>query len=130
MSDRFPCPCCGHRVLGTFGFYEICPICRWEDDVSQLRWVTSLGQNGTSLVQAQRNYMEFGVSDEKWRSHSRRPFLDEHIDPAWRPVDLRRDSFEDPSDTSVPPAPWPEDQLTLCWWLPTFWRRVSLLPPG
>ncbi|MGW2848911.1 CPCC family cysteine-rich protein, partial [Streptomyces sp. NPDC001274] len=31
MSDRYPCPCCGHRVLGEMpGSYEICPVCFWE----------------------------------------------------------------------------------------------------
>jgi hypothetical protein len=26
------CPCCGYPTLRRRSFYEICPICRWEDD--------------------------------------------------------------------------------------------------
>ncbi|MFE1958418.1 hypothetical protein [Streptomyces sp. NPDC059479] len=69
MSDSYPCPCCGHRVLDDMpGSYE-----------------------------------------------------DEPLDPAWRPIDLTRDSFEDWAAEDR--APWTEDRSVLCWWLPTFWRR-------
>ncbi|MFI5753623.1 CPCC family cysteine-rich protein [Streptomyces sp. NPDC051569] len=35
MSDSYPCPCCGHRVLDAMpGSYEICPVCFWEDATS------------------------------------------------------------------------------------------------
>ncbi|MFJ7770893.1 CPCC family cysteine-rich protein [Streptomyces sp. NPDC097107] len=28
VSDRYPCPCCGHRVLDAMpGSFEICPVC-------------------------------------------------------------------------------------------------------
>ncbi len=61
MSDRYPCPCCGHRVLGeTPGSYEICPVCFWEDDGVQFRWpAMSGGANKVSLIEAQRNYQNF-----------------------------------------------------------------------
>ena len=27
VSDSYPCPCCGHRVLDAMpGSYEICPV--------------------------------------------------------------------------------------------------------
>ena len=29
------CPCCGSRTLGERVAYEICPICRWQDDPVQ-----------------------------------------------------------------------------------------------
>ncbi|MFI1307618.1 CPCC family cysteine-rich protein [Streptomyces sioyaensis] len=30
VSDSYPCPCCGHRVLGAMpGSNEICPVCFW-----------------------------------------------------------------------------------------------------
>nr|WP_238350247.1 CPCC family cysteine-rich protein [Pseudomonas sp. SWRI154] len=27
-----PCPCCGYRTLLTISNYEICDLCKWEDD--------------------------------------------------------------------------------------------------
>ncbi|QMU70167.1 CPCC family cysteine-rich protein [Streptacidiphilus sp. P02-A3a] len=121
----FPCPCCGHLVLESFGSWDICPICFWEDDLTQMRWPTMpSGANSTSLVQAQRNYRAFGACDENGRQHCRQPRLDEFIDPQWRPIDLLRDSFEHGNA----PEPWPDDYSVLCWWLPTFWRRDVPLP--
>lgn len=26
------CPCCGYRTIKKRGYYEICPVCYWEDD--------------------------------------------------------------------------------------------------
>lgn len=44
VSDSYPCPCCGHRVLSAMpGSYEICPVCFWEDDGVQFRWPTMAG---------------------------------------------------------------------------------------
>jgi hypothetical protein len=33
VSDRHPCPCCGHRIWS---------ICSWEDDDVQFRWLLSM----------------------------------------------------------------------------------------
>ncbi|MGW5879304.1 CPCC family cysteine-rich protein [Nocardiopsis terrae] len=123
MSSRRPCPCCGHLVLEEMpGSHEICPVCFWEDDGVQLRWPASAcGANRICLVEAQRNYQEFGACDQYGRQFVRPPAADEPIGSDWRPIDLTRDSFEewDAQDRE----PWPEDRSVLCWWLPTFWRR-------
>ena len=123
MSDSYPCPCCGHRVLGAMpGSYEICPICFWEDDGIQFRWVAMAGgANKVSLIEAQRDYQDFGAGHDPGRRCARPPTEDEPLDPAWRPIDLARDSFEDRAAEDC--TPWPEDLSVLCWWLPTFWRR-------
>ncbi|HEY5835740.1 CPCC family cysteine-rich protein [Streptomyces sp.] len=123
MSDRYPCPCCGHRVLDEMpGSFEICPICFWEDDDVQFRWPTTTGgANRVSLIEAQRNYQDSGACDQHGRKYVRPPAEDEPLDPAWRPIDLTRDFFED-WDSAVH-TPWPDDRSVLCWWLPTFWRR-------
>lgn len=75
------------------------------------------GANKVSLIEAQRNYQDFGACDRHGRPYVRPPAEDEPLDPAWRPIDLTRDSFEDWSA---------EDRSVLCWWLPTFWRRGHL----
>jgi len=63
VSDSYPCPCCGHRVLDAMpGSYEICPVCFWEDDGVQFRWPTMAGgANKVSLIKAQGNYQHFGA---------------------------------------------------------------------
>ncbi|WP_333756033.1 CPCC family cysteine-rich protein [Streptomyces sp. IBSBF 3352] len=72
MSDSYPCPCCGHRVLDAPGSYEICPVCFWEDDGVQFRWPTVAGgANQVSLIDAQRNYQDFGACDEHGRQFVR-----------------------------------------------------------
>ncbi|WP_411073114.1 CPCC family cysteine-rich protein [Streptomyces sp. cmx-4-25] len=128
MSDRYPCPCCGHRVLDAMpGSYEICPVCFWEDDGVQFRWPTmGGGANKVSLIEAQRNHQDFGACDRHGLRHARPPAGDEPLDPAWRPIDPTRDSFEDWAAEDR--APWPDDHSVLCWWLPTFWRRGHSAP--
>ncbi|MER5204534.1 CPCC family cysteine-rich protein [Streptomyces sp. NPDC002825] len=123
MSDSSPCPCCGHRVLGAMpDSYEICPVCHWEDDGVQFHWPTMAGgANKVSVIEARRNYQEFITCDRRGLRHVRPPAEDEQLAPAWRPVDLTRDSFEDWAAEDR--APWPNDHSVLCWWLPAFWRR-------
>ena len=37
---EYPCPCCVYLMFGAPpGSYDICKICFWEDDLSQLRFV-------------------------------------------------------------------------------------------
>ncbi|MFD7840486.1 CPCC family cysteine-rich protein [Streptomyces sp. NPDC059761] len=109
MSRRHPCPCCGHLVLDEMpGSYAICPVCSWEDDIVQFRRPTAdLGANKVSLIEAQRNYRDFGARDRRGRQYVRPPAEDEPLDPAWRPIDLTRDSFEDRDAEDH--APWPRD---------------------
>lgn len=62
LAARFPCPCCGHRVFDREpGCHQICPICGWEDDLSQLRFALIPGSSNTvSLREAQiNNQIEF-----------------------------------------------------------------------
>lgn len=104
------------------GSYAICPVCLGEDDGVQFRWPTMAGgADKVSLIEAQRNYQDFGACDDHGRRFARPSAPDEPLDPTWRPIDLARDSFEDWGGQD--PAPWPEDRSVLCWWLPTFRRR-------
>lgn len=84
MSDSYPCPCCGHRVLDAMpGSYEICPVCFWEDDGVQFRWPTMAGgANKVSLIKAQGNYQHFGACPR-------------------RPATLRRSARAPPDRTTV-----------------------------
>ncbi|CAM5285337.1 Cysteine-rich CPCC domain-containing protein OS=Streptomyces fumanus OX=67302 GN=GCM10018772_41070 PE=4 SV=1 [Streptomyces fumanus] len=104
------------------GSYDICPVCFWEDDGVRFRWPSMAGgTNEVSLIEAQRNYQNFGACDEQGQRYVRPPAEDEPLDPAWPPIAPAQDSFEDWSAEHR--APWPDDSSVLCWWLPTFWRR-------
>jgi hypothetical protein len=99
------CPCCGYLTLSKPGTYEICPICFWEDDPSQLRLLTTSGANHISLIDGQNNFIAFGACERRVLEHCRAPGPDDRRDPAWRPVELdldrvvtsRMDSSLDPT---------------------------------
>ncbi|MET8506113.1 CPCC family cysteine-rich protein [Streptomyces sp. NPDC004787] len=86
MSDRYPCPCCGHRVLDAMpDSYEIGPVCFWEEDGVQFRWPTVPGgANKVCLIEAQRNYQDFGACDEHGHRYVRPPAEDEPLPAAPR----------------------------------------------
>lgn len=53
----FKCPCCGKQTLEVQDFYEICPICGWEDDPGQHENPDdNIGANKMSLTQARDAY--------------------------------------------------------------------------
>ena len=35
IPGSYQCACCGQRTLESDDFYDICPICKWEDDPVQ-----------------------------------------------------------------------------------------------
>lgn len=136
--ELFPCPCCGYLVFSEWpGSYNICPICRWEDDRSQLRWVRSLGANHVSLIEAQRNFAQdgakYGPKDKRYLNLYAEP-SEYHREPDWRPVDESIDNIEEndsvvvgttPLPTTEGWTPFPEDLTTLYYWRPTYWRRAK-----
>lgn len=79
-ATKFPCPCCGYLTLSEAerGSYEICPVCLWEDDASQLEDPESdTGANSVSLAEARRNFAEYGASEERFARQVRPPQDDE-----------------------------------------------------
>lgn len=111
----FPCVCCGHLTLGgSPGSHEICPVCFWEDDRVQLRWPNwAGGANRPSLIEAQADFMKFGVCEKRFVTNVRSPRGDEPLDPNWRPIDPAQDPFE---PRGAQEAPWPDDCTVLYWW--------------
>lgn len=122
MSERYPCPCCGHLVFAEPpGSEDICLVCFWEDDLTQLRWpALAGGANAVSLLEAQNNVRELGAIEARFAGDVRPATETETLDSEWRPIDAR-DNFEAPDES----AAWPEDRTTLYYWRPTFWRRVE-----
>lgn len=128
---KYPCPCCGHLVYHESpGSYEICPVCFWEDDATQLEYATTLagGANQPTLLETQRNYAELGACESRLLAYVRRPRPDEPRDSEWRPIDPNRDTFEDFDAPDRRRAPeWDE---RLYYWRPTYWCLAGVGPRG
>jgi len=64
---KFTCPCCGYKTLDEQppGTYEICGLCRWEDDSVQFKDPDyEGGANRESLRAAQYNFLKEFESDK------------------------------------------------------------------
>jgi hypothetical protein len=78
-APRYVCDCCDFRTLLTKGFYDICPVCRWEDDPSAGpdRAAVNSGPNHMSLLEGRENYRRLGASDERRIAFTRKPSPEE-----------------------------------------------------
>lgn len=85
---ELPCPCCGFLAFeGSYGTYDKCNVCGWEDDHVQLANPTSEGgANLASLAEAQQKALEAFPLDRHTAAGLRRS-------TRWRPLaaaDLER----------------------------------------
>jgi hypothetical protein len=126
--DKYPCPCCGHLVHDLVpGFHQVCPICGWEDDLTQLRFPQMPGSSNTvSLAEAQQNFQHYGASERRNIGRTRAPVDGEPREPGWRLLDPARDNCEQPrrGDSYADSYPWP-DTTVLYYWRQTYWRRLA-----
>lgn len=124
-DKMYPCPCCGYLVFcEPPGSYDICAICFWEDDISQLRF-PEMGGASIPLIQAQQNYQAFGAIEPRCKEHVRQPAADDYRDSEWRPVDLARDNVERPESGIDYGNTYPADSETLYYWRKSYWRLRS-----
>ena len=85
--NKYTCPCCGYKTLEySPGNYDGCPICFWEDDVTQVEHPLELGSNKVNLVTAQVNFETFGACEEKFVPLVRKPTKDDVKDSTWKKV--------------------------------------------
>lgn len=82
--------------------------------------------NTVSLYEAQQNYLAFGAAAERYRGLGREPFTEEVLDKGWRPLDLDKDSIEEPvrGQGYAESYPW-HDTTVLYYWRSSFWRRLN-----
>src|SRR3990167_9669222 len=129
MIVKYPCPCCGHLVHEEQWSYQMCPVCGWFDDNTQLRWVEmSGGCNSRSLVEAQRDWRKklAEIYGRQILIHEceNPPYNKYTIEPGWRPVDHQLDWIEQ-DDGLGHLTDWPDDQAKLYYWRDTFWRLTE-----
>lgn len=77
---KYQCPCCGYYTFNeeVNGSYNICAVCFWEDDPVQLEDPTyDGGANHVSLIQARKNYLDFGACAKELMPYVRKPKDDE-----------------------------------------------------
>jgi hypothetical protein len=126
-TEKFPCPCCGYLVFDHLpGFHQDCPICGWQDDLSQLRFPLMPGSSNTvSLLEAQQNFLRYGASERRNVGKTRDPMDDEEVEQGWRVLNPEHDNIELPSrgNSYGDSYPWP-DTTVLYYWRSTYWRRV------
>jgi hypothetical protein len=93
VDPPYPCPCCGYLVFEEKpGSYDICPVCGWEDDLSQLRFPTTGGANAP-LIERQAAFAE----PAEWARTSVTPEeLGYRRDRDWRRLDPAVDDIERP----------------------------------
>jgi hypothetical protein len=90
-NKQYPCPCCGYMSFDEPpGSYDICPICFWEDDASQLRNPYSGGAN-IPLVKAQAAYINIKAKREDLISYVREPVEGDIKCEDWRPFNPETD---------------------------------------
>jgi hypothetical protein len=124
VDASYPCPCCGYLVFAQPpGSYDICPICFWEDDIVQLRWVRYPGgANTPSLADAQRTYVRTNATDLLALCHVRPVAASDRRDPEWRCVEGEADVEPYVPGTDYGRT-YPEDPTRLYYWRGTYWRR-------
>ena len=62
MDKSYQCPICESFSLDSYGSYDICPVCDWEDCIGQRHDPDMvIGANWLTLNQAKTNWKEHGV---------------------------------------------------------------------
>ena len=57
----FACPCCLYKTIKTFGHYEVCPVCLWENDGNIVAERYS-SANHMTLLEGRKNFESYGYS--------------------------------------------------------------------
>ena len=105
------------------GSDEICEICSWEDDLSQLRFPKTEGANKVSLIEAQKNFEKFGAFKKHAIKYVRKPEKSDEKDQEWRMINVLSDNIEKPVPSFDYGKTYPENVTKFYYWTKNFWRR-------
>lgn len=81
---KYCCPCCGYYTFNepVEGYYEVCEVCFWQDDLDQKKNPSlEIGANDICLNTALKNYLSIGAVCLEGLKYIRKP-LEEEI-PEW-----------------------------------------------
>lgn len=79
------CLICGYKTLYERGDWEICEICRWEDDVViNGNDPVSPANRDLSVSEAQVNFIRIGASSPKKLANARKPNDTDVLDVDWK----------------------------------------------
>ena len=84
-KEKKTCPCCGYKTL-TREEDGTCSICFWDDNLVQATDPNyEGGPNEVSLIQAQRNFREFGACEKDMIKNVRKPIGKDIKDKNFKP---------------------------------------------
>ena len=72
MNKKYKCICCGNYTMEHEDpfYYDICPVCFWENDPIQNDNPTyEGGANKISLVKAKENFMKYGAVELRLKEY-------------------------------------------------------------
>lgn len=62
MKPTKACPCCDHTTFSGYGTHEICPVCFWQNDGSDMRRLHRWSMaNAMTLATARVNFVALGA---------------------------------------------------------------------
>ena len=78
IKDRIACPCCGFLTLESYGHFDLCELCFWEDDLLQrVQPDYGGGANVPCLNEARENFRAFGACEREALECVRPPIPEE-----------------------------------------------------
>jgi hypothetical protein len=84
------------------------------------------GVNDVSLLQAQKNYIQFGSCSRRKALEAQKPLPGKMRDENWRPLKPEKDNLEVPRRGEDYATSYPyQDTTVLYYWRPTYWRKLS-----
>lgn len=116
-NKKYTCVCCGHKVFDHLFDFEICPVCGWEDDPTQIRFPIEKGANKVCLIEAQFNFAKTGLLYEGFLNFADGKKYE--TDPDWRPFD-KKDKVEAKQD-GVREINYPIDMTKMYYWTDKYW---------